>query len=181
MVLDHPVALGNDSVVLVWISAANAKAVAEKGFSIVHAASDYLYLDCELHVHTIYCRAHVESLAGGHGGWVGDYPAGASWCDPFKSWQAIYAFDPFANITASQQHFVKGGTLEIFATRHRLDTDIRLPGETLLWTEQADSTSLDTYVWPRAAAAGEVFWTGAATSAGPRDGAEALPRLHDWR
>jgi hexosaminidase len=55
----------------VWISSADAKAVAEAGFRLVHAPSDYFYLDC------------------GAGGWVGNNPNGNSWCDPFKTWQQV--------------------------------------------------------------------------------------------
>ncbi|KAL8280208.1 hypothetical protein RQP46_007322 [Phenoliferia psychrophenolica] len=144
MVLDHPVTnLSKLAVVLVWISSANVKAVVDKGFRVIHAASDYLYLDC------------------GHGGWVGSY-VGNSWCDPYKSWQKVYSFDPYANLTEAQQHLIVGG-------------------ETLLWAEQADPSSLDGYLWPRSAAAAEVWWTGAGTTAGLRNATEALPRLHDWR
>lgn len=44
MVLDHNVTLSNNTVVMVWISAENARAVADKGYSIIHAPSDYFYL-----------------------------------------------------------------------------------------------------------------------------------------
>ena len=44
MVLDHNVTLSNETVVLVWISSANAAAVVEKNFRLVHAPSDYFYL-----------------------------------------------------------------------------------------------------------------------------------------
>lgn len=68
---------------------------------------------------------------GGHGGWVGNFTLGASWCDPYKTWQKvrplsgltvlffcissipchqIYSFDPYANITAEQEHLVVGGS-----------------------------------------------------------------------
>lgn len=69
MVLEHNVTLENDTVVMyvphlrtlerelivsnrVWISSANAAAVAEKNFRIVHGPSDYFYLvrDFILHV-----------------------------------------------------------------------------------------------------------------------------------
>jgi hexosaminidase len=66
MVLEHALQLGNDTIVTVWISSANVKAVADKGYRIVHGASDYFYLDC------------------GGGGWVGDgLGSGAenSWCE----------------------------------------------------------------------------------------------------
>jgi len=58
----------------VWISADNAAAVAQKGYKIIHAASDYFYLDC------------------GGGGWVGQNVLGNSWCDPFKTWQKVRFF-----------------------------------------------------------------------------------------
>jgi hexosaminidase len=45
-----------------------------------------------------------------------------------------------------------------------------------LWAEQSDPSNLDPIVWPRAAAAAEVFWTGEG-----RNVTEALPRLHDIR
>ncbi len=44
MVLDHDVTLSNETVVLVWISSANAAKVVEKNFRLVHAPSDYFYL-----------------------------------------------------------------------------------------------------------------------------------------
>ena len=44
MVLVHNVTLSKATKVLVWISSDNVKAVAQKGFSLIHAASDYFYL-----------------------------------------------------------------------------------------------------------------------------------------
>ena len=44
MVLVHNVTLSKDTKVLVWISSDDVKAVAEKGFKLIHAASDYFYL-----------------------------------------------------------------------------------------------------------------------------------------
>ncbi|EMD39630.1 glycoside hydrolase family 20 protein [Gelatoporia subvermispora B] len=143
MVLDHNVTLSNDTVVLVWISSMDAAAVAAKNFRIVHAPSDYFYLDC------------------GAGEWIGSDPEANSWCDPFKTWQKSYTFDPLANLTEAQTSLVLGG-------------------EQLLWTEQSSPANLDPIVWPRAASSAEVFWTGATLPGGkPRNGTEALPRLHD--
>ncbi|KAI0373766.1 N-acetylhexosaminidase [Pilatotrama ljubarskyi] len=136
MVLDHNVTLGNDTIVMVWISSANAAAVAAKNFRIVHGPSDYFYLDC------------------GAGEWIGDDVAN-SWCDPFKTWQKSYTFDPLANISAAQAHLVLGG-------------------EQLLWTEQSGPENLDSIVWPRAASSAEVFWSGPGGNL-----TTALPRLHD--
>ncbi|KAJ7626638.1 beta-hexosaminidase [Mycena polygramma] len=145
MVLDHNVTLSNSTVVMVWISSMNAAAVAAKGFRLVHSPSDYFYLDC------------------GAGEWISKDPEGNSWCDPFKTWQKSYTFNPLANISASQAHLVLGG-------------------QQLLWTEQSDAQNLDSIVWPRAATSAEIFWTGATRSDGaPLEGTEALPRLHELR
>ncbi|KAF9266508.1 N-acetylhexosaminidase [Marasmius fiardii PR-910] len=137
MVLEHKIELRNDTAIFVWISSADAKAVAQAGFKLIHAASDYFYLDC------------------GGGGWVGANPLGNSWCDPFKTWQKAYSFDPTANLTESESQLVLGG-------------------QQLLWTEQAGLQNLDTIVWPRAAASAEVFWSGPGGNI-----SQALPRLHD--
>ncbi|KAI8986124.1 N-acetylhexosaminidase [Trametes punicea] len=137
MVLVHNVTLSPQTKVLVWISSDDVKAVAEKGFKIIHAASDYFYLDC------------------GAGGWVGDNPNGNSWCDPFKTWQHSYSFDPTANLTAEESKLIYGG-------------------EHLLWTEQSGPQNLDPIVWPRAASSAELFWTGPGGNI-----STALPRLHD--
>ncbi|KAI0727894.1 N-acetylhexosaminidase [Fomitopsis betulina] len=136
-VLDYNLTLSDQTYVLVWISSENAKLVAEKGFHIIHAASNYFYLDC------------------GGGGWVGDYPAGNSWCDPLKTWQYSYTFDPLANLTSDQYDLVLGG-------QHNL------------WTEQSGPENLDPIVWPRAASSAEVFWSGPGGNV-----SAALPRLHD--
>ncbi|KIJ62655.1 glycoside hydrolase family 20 protein [Hydnomerulius pinastri MD-312] len=145
MVLDHNVTLSNNTVVMVWISSKNVEAVAEKGFRIVHAASDYFYLDC------------------GAGGWVGDNPLGNSWCEPFKTWQKSYTFNPTANLTDAQSQLILGG-------------------QHLLWSEQSSPHNLDPATWPRAASSAELFWsgpTGNGTAANGRSVDTALPRLHD--
>ncbi|TFK48766.1 N-acetylhexosaminidase [Heliocybe sulcata] len=138
MVLDHNVTLSNETVIMVWISSDNVAAVAKKGFKIVHSASDYFYLDC------------------GGGGWVGSSPSTNSWCDPFKTWQKSYTFDPTANLTAEESQLILGG-------------------QHLLWTEQSGPENLDPTVWPRAASSAELFWSGPALT----NVSSALPRLHD--
>ncbi|KAJ7055852.1 glycoside hydrolase superfamily [Mycena amicta] len=137
MVLSNPVRLANDTVVMVWISSENVKSVAEAGLRIVHAASDYFYLDC------------------GHGAWVGAFPSGNSWCDPFKTWQKAYTFDPIANLTSAEASLVLGG-------------------QTLLWSDQSSPANLDSTTWPRAASVAELFWSGPGG-----DVQKALPRLHE--
>ncbi|KAJ7068992.1 N-acetylhexosaminidase [Mycena belliarum] len=137
MVLDNPVKLANDTVVMVWISSANVQAVARTGHRLVHAASDFFYLDC------------------GQGGWVGANPNGNSWCDPFKTWQHAYTFNPTANLTAAESSRVLGG-------------------QSLLWAEQSGPQNLDSTTWPRAASTAELFWSGPGGNV-----QAALPRLHE--
>jgi hexosaminidase len=145
MALEHDVELRNDTVVIVWTSSKKATAVAAKNLRIVHAPSDYFYLDC------------------GAGGWVGNDPFRSGTCEPFKSWQRAYTFDPLVNLTEAQQFLVLGGQQQ-------------------MWTEQTSAENLDSIAWPRAAVAAEVFWTGAMLPDGsPRNVTEALPRLHDIR
>ncbi|MBW0572005.1 hypothetical protein O181_111720, partial [Austropuccinia psidii MF-1] len=95
----------------------------------------------------------------GVGEWLGNTPNGTSWCDPFKTWQKIYSFDPFNNITVAQRKLILGG-------------------QALLWSEQSDEQNLDSVVWPRALSTAEVYWTG---NNRPRSVVEALPRMHDMR
>ncbi|GAA5909082.1 beta-N-acetylhexosaminidase [Sporobolomyces salmoneus] len=144
LVLGRNLPLKNDTIVLNWISSEHVKEVVERGYRIIHAASNYFYLDCGL------------------GGWLGKNSAGNSWCDPYKTWSKIYSFDPFQGLGASQYDQVLGG-------------------EALAWSEQIDPTNLDSLVWPRAAAAAEVFWSGGSLQNGSRDLGEALSRIHDWR
>ncbi|CAA7261525.1 unnamed protein product [Cyclocybe aegerita] len=144
MAFEHQVTLSNSTIVMVWISSRNAAAVAAKGLRLVHAPSDYFYLDC------------------GAGEWIGG-AIGNSWCDPFKTWQKAYSFNPLANLIAAEVPFVLGG-------------------QQLLWAEQSSPENLDSIVWPRAAASAEVFWTGATLPDGSRPSStSALPRLHDLR
>lgn len=68
-ILDHDLpSLSNDTIVTVWQNTSNAKSVAQRGYRIVHASSEYFYLDCGL------------------GGWIGVDGGGNSWCDPYKTW-----------------------------------------------------------------------------------------------
>ncbi|KAG1749468.1 glycoside hydrolase family 20 protein [Suillus lakei] len=144
MVLNWNITLSNETIVMIWISSADAAAVVERGFRIVHAPSNYFYLDC------------------GAGEWLGDDPAGNSWCDPFKTWSEAYTFDPLANLTEAQYNLVLGG-------------------EQLLWSEQSGPQNVDPIVWPRAASSAEIFWSGKQPTGAALNVTEALPRLHDVR
>ncbi|KAJ1963947.1 Glucosamine-6-phosphate isomerase (Glucosamine-6-phosphate deaminase) (GNPDA) (GlcN6P deaminase) [Dipsacomyces acuminosporus] len=99
----------------------------------------------------------------GHGTWLSNID-GNSWCDPFKTWMRIYNFDPLANITSAEQQKLVIGA------------------EVALWSEQSDSTVLDSHLWPRACAVAETAWSGKKDAKGlVRTTAEVAHRLHDQR
>lgn len=75
----------------------------------------------------------------------------------------IYSYDPLQGIPEDKQDLVIGG-------------------ECHLWMEQTDPVNLDDMLWPRAAAAGEVLWSGAKDAQGNnRSQVEASPRLSEMR
>lgn len=78
----------------------------------------------------------------GFAGWVTD---GQNWCAPYIGWQKVYENKP-----------------KKFTTEDKLKQI--LGAEATFWTEQADSTSLDSRLWPRASAMAEVLWSEPATS-----------------
>lgn len=76
---------------------------------------------------------------------------------------AVYSYDPVAGLSPSQAKLVLGG--EVHA-----------------WSEQIDGVTLDSMVWPRASAAGEVLWSGRQDANGVnRTFADASPRLAELR
>lgn len=57
-----------------------------------------------------------------------------------------------------------------------------LGGEVAVWTESIDPQTLDSIIWPRASAAGEVLWSGRTDASGQnRSQITALPRLIEMR
>ncbi|KAF9974284.1 N-acetyl-glucosamine-6-phosphate deacetylase, partial [Actinomortierella ambigua] len=88
-----------DTVIQVWTSAENIQKTIQKGYKVVVGSADYWYLDC------------------GFGSYVGDDVNGNSWCDPYKTWQKTYSFNPLKGLSQREAEFVLGG-------------------EALLWGEQ---------------------------------------------
>ena len=154
---------GTGAIVQVWQSSENLLLILQKGYRALFGDYNHWYLDC------------------GHGGFINPYPSGFSppeipyntsggvptqisdpfldYCSPLKNWRHIYVYDPLVNITESLTHLIEGG-------------------EVHLWTEQTDPVDLDQRLWPRAAAAAEVMWSG------PRNASmieAASSRLGEWR
>jgi hexosaminidase len=59
---------------------------------------------------------------------------------------------------------------------------MRPTGQAALWSEQAGPEVVDSLLWPRAAAVGEVWWLGEGGVNGEGlNATTALGRLHDFR
>ncbi|WCJ19046.1 beta-hexosaminidase 2 [Euphorbia peplus] len=134
----------------------NTKLIVSAGYRAIVSSSEFYYLDC------------------GHGDFVGnnskyDQPPtsgtdgdGGSWCNPFKTWQAIYNYDITYGLSEDEAKLVLGG-------------------EVALWSEQADPVVLDKMLWPRTSAMAETLWSGNTDETGKKRYAEATDRLTEWR
>lgn len=140
----------------------NIKKLTQAGYDVVVSSSDFFYLDC------------------GHGGFVTNDPRynvqfnpdggvnfnyggnGGSWCAPYKTWQRIYDYDFTTNLTASEAKHVIGA-------------------EAPLWSEQVDDINISNELWPRAAALGELVWSGNRDKNGHKRTNELTQRLLNFR
>ncbi|KAF5135058.1 Beta-hexosaminidase [Metarhizium anisopliae] len=153
MVEEWSADVGNDTVVQAWLGSASVAKLAAAGHKVIDSTFDVYYLDC------------------GRGQWL-DFKDGpsldaaypfADYCSPTKNWRLIYSHDPVENMTAEAAANVIGG-------------------EVAVWTEMIDPVSLDTLAWPRAAAAGEAWWSGRKDGEGNlRSVFTARPRLEEMR
>ncbi|KAG8628734.1 hypothetical protein KVT40_002599 [Elsinoe batatas] len=152
MLLEWNLTIGNDVLVQAWKGSDSILGAVQSGKRAIAGDYNNWYLDC------------------GHGQWLDFRPESAAgfypfndYCSPRKNWRQIYAFDPLSNIPANLTSLVIGG-------------------EVHLWGEQADEIDVDRKVWPRAAAAAEVLWSGARDEQGRnRSQVEASPRLAEMR
>lgn len=122
----------------------NIGKLTEAGYDVIVSSADFLYLDCGSGGYvTNDARYNVQENPdptaattsfnyGGNGG---------SWCAPYKTWQRIYDYDFAKNLTAAQSKHIIGASAP-------------------LWSEQVDDTIISGKMWPRAAALGELVWSG---------------------
>ncbi|KAI9597573.1 glycoside hydrolase family 20 protein [Syncephalis fuscata] len=149
-VLEYNVQVDKNTIVQVWTNPAHVKEVVAKGLRVITSPAEPWYLDC------------------GQGGWINTAKGGNSWCDPYKTWQHVYNYDPLNGLASSG------------------NTDASHPnvlgGEVAMWTEKVDPLILDMRLWPRAAAAGEVLWSNRRDANGQeRTTKDALPRIYKLR
>ncbi|CAF9912579.1 MAG: N-acetyl-glucosamine-6-phosphate deacetylase [Alectoria fallacina] len=133
MVIDWNLTLPRNVIIQTWRgSDDNAlTSILNKGYKTLFGSNAHWYLDC------------------GHGSFVDPEPLKPDspvkppyldYCNPYKNWRHMYAYNPVADIPQSQRHLVVGG-------------------EAHLWGELTDSVNLDGMLWPRVAAAAEVMWS----------------------
>ncbi|KZF22399.1 glycoside hydrolase family 20 protein [Xylona heveae TC161] len=152
MLLVWNLTLDSSVIVQTWLSDASVADTVSKGHKALAGNYNYWYLDC------------------GKGQWLDFYgPAQSSfwpyadYCSPTKNWRLVYSYDPLAGVPDNATHLVLGGEVHI-------------------WSEQTDPVILDSMLWPRAAAAAEVLWSGAKDAQGQnRSQVEASPRLAEMR
>lgn len=194
MLLEWDLELGEDVVVQSWRSDDAVRRIVEKGYKVLvgnyrkwvcgsfsfllQALLFFLLLFALVSVfpfpflflHTLWNGSRLKILTlpqyldCGKGQWL-DFPSTSpsdylDYCAPFHNWRAIYTHDPLANIPPEHHHLVLGG-------------------ETHLWSEQSDPENMDAMLWPRAAAAAEVLWSGSGN--GEREFADVSTRLAEMR
>ena len=135
IVLEWDIKLPSNAIIQVWRSSDALKAVVAKGHKVLFGAASHWYLDC------------------GFGTFLDPNPSNPrtitkspylDWCSPFKNWRQVYSYNPLEGLSDDEVPLVIGGEIH-------------------LWTELTDSVSLDDKLWPRAAAAAEIFWKGPGT------------------
>ncbi|KAF7545023.1 hypothetical protein G7046_g9654 [Stylonectria norvegica] len=153
MITDWNMTLGKDVVVQSWLGGGAIKNLAEAGHQVIDSDYNYWYLDC----------GRGQWLTFDNGAQYQQFYPFADWCGPAKSWQLVYSHDPAAGLSKEAAKLVLGG-------------------EVAVWAETIDGVNLDTLVWPRASAAGEVLWSGRQDGSGQnRSQYDAVGRLAEMR
>ncbi len=122
----------------------NIGKLTEAGYDVIVSSADFLYLDCGFGGYvTNDPRYNVQENPDPSGATTSfNYGGiGGSWCAPYKTWQRIYDYDFAQNLTEAQAKHIIGASSP-------------------LWSEQVDDTIISGKMWPRAAALGELVWSG---------------------
>ncbi|KAI0392105.1 glycoside hydrolase family 20 protein [Xylariaceae sp. FL0594] len=150
--VSYNVTIGEDVVVQSWLGDEAIAALTAKGHKVISSNYNYWYLDCGRGQWLNF----AESDRAAH------YPY-ADWCAPYKNWRYLYEYNPRAGLPPKQAKLVLGGELAA-------------------WSESIDDATIDDILWPRAAAAGEVLWSGRTDASGRnRTQLEASVRLAEFR
>ncbi|OCK73240.1 glycoside hydrolase family 20 protein [Lepidopterella palustris CBS 459.81] len=138
LLLEWNLTLPSNTIIQTWRSNEALAQVLARGHRVLFGASTHWYLDC------------------GHGAWFdpatperpGPDPRASppymDQCAPYKNWRTIYSYNPLEGLSPKQRHLIAGG-------------------EVHMWTEMTDAVTLDGMLWPRAAVAAEILWTGTGT------------------
>ena len=149
MLLDWDLILPPDTIVQAWKEPASLAAIVAKGFRALFGSYTHWYLDCGHGTFLDPNRTNSNSPIR---------PPYSDWCAPYKSWRQVYSYNPMSDVPDKDQYLVMGG-------------------EVSLWGELTDSVTLDGMLWPRAAAAAEVLWSGSGQEANE----DATRRLAEFR
>jgi hexosaminidase len=140
----------------------NIKKLTSAGYDVIVSTSDFLYLDCG-HGGAVTNDPRYNEQSNPGGDITFNYGGnGGSWCGPYKTWQRIYNFDFLTNLTESEAKHVIGA-------------------EAPLWAEQIDDVTISSAFWPRAAALGELVWSGNRDAEGRKRTTNLTQRLINFR
>lgn len=140
MVLQWNLTLPASTIIQSWRSSGSFPAILARGYRALFGAATHWYLDCGFGTFLDPTSPTAQSSV---------QPPYKDWCSPYHNWRQVYTYDPVAEIPKDQRHLIAGGEVHI-------------------WGELTDSVNLDHMLWPRAAAAAEVMWTGTGRQLSPQ-------------
>ena len=141
MLLEWELSLPESTIIQTWRSKEALSHVLSKGHQVLFGANSHFYLDCGFGAF----YDPIDPSDPDDDPKVN--PPYLDYCSPYKNWRHIYSHDPLEGISDEQKHLVLGG-------------------EVHLWGEMTDPSNLDGMLWPRAAAAAELLWSGPGTPVG---------------
>lgn len=138
-----------DYVVEVWDTTDGSIApdLLNKGYDVILANYDYVYLDC---------------------GQPGFTNPGGYWCQPYHEWQRIYQYlddvrEKWSLSCPLSSDKAEGGSTRKDKDRTDGPAGARqgriLGSEVLVWGEESGESTLQSKLWPRAAALAEALWS----------------------